>query len=219
MLAPAVAALVLLSCAPIALAAGARPAFCAWAPTALGRGATISGASASLWPRHQDRGASARRASRSVTAQAGGQPPSWVPWDGQHGRMVDTERDDLMLRDKCKLCRGGGSMSCRKCYGKGMLQLRSRALRSSSDALNDGESLYCDPKTGLVRAVEMCECPSCQRRGRIRCALCYGTGQRQEESSLKSFRLADGSSAVRVVGDDDSDDPDDILHRYCGGRR
>ena len=50
----------------------------------------------------------------------------------QHGRMVDTERDDLMLRDKCKLCRGGGSMSCRKCYGKGMLQLRSRALRSSA---------------------------------------------------------------------------------------
>jgi len=45
-----------------------------------------------------------------------------------------------------------------------------------ADALNDGESLYCDPKTGLVRAVEMCECPSCQRRGRIRCALCYGTG-------------------------------------------
>ena len=46
--------------------------------------------------------------------------------------MVDTERDDLLMRDKCKLCRGGGSMTCRKCYGKGMLQLRSRALRSSS---------------------------------------------------------------------------------------
>ena len=30
------------------------------------------------------------------------------------------------------------------------------------------------------------------------------TGKRQEESSLKRFRLADGSSDVRVVGDDDS---------------
>jgi len=28
----------------------------------------------------------------------------------QHGRMVDTEKDDLMMREKCKLCRGGGSM-------------------------------------------------------------------------------------------------------------
>ena len=38
-------------------------------------------------------------------------------------------------------------------------------------------------------------------------------GMRQEESSLQSFRLADGSNDVRVVGDDDSDDSDDILHR------
>jgi hypothetical protein len=58
-----------------------------------------------------------------------------------------------------------------------MLQLRSRALRSSADALHSGESLYCDPKTGLVRAVEMCECSSCERTGRIRCAMCYGTGK------------------------------------------
>jgi hypothetical protein len=36
-----------------------------------------------------------------------------------------------------------------------MLPLRSRPLRSSADKLNDGESLYCDPKTGLMRAVEV----------------------------------------------------------------
>ena len=99
-------------CGVLQLAAGARPAFCEWAPAALGRAAPISGASAALWTRHQDRGASARRARRSVTAQ------------------VVVSRQVV----PGKLCRGGGSMSCRKCYGKGMLQLRSRALRSSTGA-------------------------------------------------------------------------------------
>ena len=82
----------------------------------------------------------------------------------QHGRMVDTERDDLMLRDKCKLCRGGGSMSCRKCYGKGMLQLRSRALRSSAG----GCAIF---RRGCVClwtrcCVLRCCCPSAMRTNR-----------------------------------------------------
>lgn len=57
-------------------------------------------------------------ARRTTVAHAGSGGVSGVPWGGQHGRMVDTERDDLMLREKCKLCRGGGSMTCRKCFGK-----------------------------------------------------------------------------------------------------
>ena len=50
------------------------------------------------------------------------------------------------------------------------------SLAILTDALHEGENLYCDPKTGLLRAVAMCECSLCQRKGRIRCALCYGTG-------------------------------------------
>ena len=48
-------------------------------------------------------------------------------------------------------------------------------------------------------------------------------GERRDDSSLRSFRLADGSQEPKVGGcggeQDNDDDPDDILHRYCGGRR
>ena len=51
--------------------------------------------------------------------------------------------------------------------------------------------------------VSVCVCI----QGRIRCAICYGTGERQESTSLKSFRMAEGSLEPRVVGEDDAGIP------------
>jgi hypothetical protein len=48
----------------------------------------------------------------------------------------------------------------------------------------------------------------------------FGTGKRQAGSSLQSFRLAEGSGDLRVVGKDhDGPEDPDVLYRYCGGRR
>ena len=123
--------------------------------------------------------------------------------------MVDSERDDLMMRELCKNCRGSGNMACRKCHGKGVFQLRSRALRSSSDALAAGESLYCDPKTGLWRAVEQCGCPACERKGVIRCAVCFGTGKRGGNTSLRSFRFV-----PQIAFADNSLDAQDYIYSH-----
>ena len=153
-----------------------------------------------------------RSATKPCVVSCAAGPPNWVPWGGSHGRMVDSERDDLMMRELCKNCRGSGNMACRKCHGKGVFQLRSRALRSSSDALAADESLCCDPKTGLWRAVEQCGCPACERKGVIRCAVCFGTGKRSGNTSLRSFR-----SVLHIAFADNSRDAQASIysHRVC----
>mmetsp|Transcript_646 Transcript_646/g.1416 ORF Transcript_646/g.1416 Transcript_646/m.1416 type:complete len:200 (-) Transcript_646:159-758(-) len=152
-----------------------------------------------------------RHGSRGI-ACSGGQP-TWIPWTGTHGRMVDTEKDDILQRMRCQLCRGSGTIACRLCSGKGYKALRSRTLRNASAPLYSNEVLSCDPTTGLMRAVEICACVRCGEKGKIACTLCGGSGGRETNVTFRNFTsMTSGESK----GDDDDDED---VHRYTGGRR
>lgn len=40
-------------------------------------------------------------------------PPSWVPWPGTNDPIIDTDRDVMLRRERCILCRGKGVIFCR----------------------------------------------------------------------------------------------------------
>ncbi|EKX41741.1 hypothetical protein GUITHDRAFT_153734 [Guillardia theta CCMP2712] len=145
-----------------------------------------------------------------VTCSAG--RPSWIPWTGTNGRMVDTERDDFMQRNRCRLCRGTGTISCRLCSGKGYKALRSRTLRNATDPLFENEVLSCDATTGLMRAVEISVCARCEKKGKIACSLCGGSGGRETNVTFRNFTRM-------TAGDSKGEDEDEDVYRYTGGRR
>lgn len=62
---------------------------------------------------------------KSLTPVRSG-PPSWVPWPGTNSPIIDTDKELLLKRERCKLCRGTGLTSCRTCQGKGHIRGHSR---------------------------------------------------------------------------------------------
>jgi len=38
---------------------------------------------------------------------------SWVPWPGTNDPIIDTDRDAMLRRERCSLCRGKGKVICR----------------------------------------------------------------------------------------------------------